>query len=194
MAGVEVTTRNIVIIVIYRIPGSNLEFSLNRINQVIDVITAKRPNKTIVCAGDFNIILKASAARTNLLQIFDSWGLKAIMNAPSRVTNETTKCIDKIFINEHRVQVVSSHTTNIHISDRYAQLVVLKLDEGYSKTAINKTAKIRDLSQERIDLLKQHLHEVDWNCMRELLWKHVRIFTVVLPVHIIPLYQKKKLK
>jgi len=61
MACIEVPSKNTIIMVIYRVPDSSMEDTMNKLSEVLEKIATNNPRKTIVVAGDFNIDLCKSS-------------------------------------------------------------------------------------------------------------------------------------
>ena len=114
----ELSIKNysIVIINVYRKPGSNLETFCEKIESIL---CGAKSAKTIFVCGDFNIDLLKFDNHSNTKRFLDtmySLGLYPLIDKPIRITDISATLIDNIFTNELRHHLTSGILIN-DISD-----------------------------------------------------------------------------
>ena len=94
------STKNIIIGIIYRPPGTNLETYLLLLNDMLAKMTSD--NKNIYIMGDFNINILNSDSHVLTSQFVETMYSKSLfplINKPTRIHNESATLIDNIFSN-----------------------------------------------------------------------------------------------
>ncbi|XP_052753933.1 uncharacterized protein LOC128201317 [Galleria mellonella] len=108
--GISIPQMKFFIICIYRIPKSDPQLFLNKLETLLDKLRYKK-NYKIIIAGDFNInILKDSNIQTDYIRIIQNYGFTIHINEPTR----QHACLDQIISN---VFNVIGHTHKVGLSD-----------------------------------------------------------------------------
>lgn len=111
--------RNIVFIVLYRPPLSDLDIFLEKLSCILDLLQSE--NKLIVMGGDFNInFLTSSTPKQHILDLCSSHNLVSVINVPTRVCNNSVSCIDNFFVNLDN-NCFTASCSDYNLSDHYAQ-------------------------------------------------------------------------
>ena len=93
-------SKNVIIGVIYRPPGTNLKDYTKTLSEIL--VPLDRENKICYLSGDFNIDLFKSdvhAGTSEYLEIMYSHSFLPMINRPTRITSKTATLIDNIFFN-----------------------------------------------------------------------------------------------
>lgn len=126
ISAIELTTKNIVIIVLYRIPKSSYDVFLDRLSAVLTILNGE--DKRIVLGGDFNVEFRfRSSCRDLLGDLLDSTGLSVTLDVPTRVTATSSSCIDN-FITNLSFDEYESSCVDLNLSDHHAQFICIKLE------------------------------------------------------------------
>lgn len=168
VAGAEIPSGNMVVIVVYRVPnmsGDAFGTFLRTIDEVLYFAAARYPNRSVCIAGDYNIdFLVDSRERRSLLEVLSSYGLEKAVSEPSRITGRTAKCIDNIFICKENVQLASAKTFNWHVSDHLGQLIEVEIPNNSFPNTVQ-VSRHREISEENVTQLREELGMVDWACL-----------------------------
>src|ERR1043165_8156647 len=156
---------DIVVGVIYRPPGTNLDFFNTEFESLIDLLTVyKNRNKRIFLAGDFNIDLLASETHIPTADFADcltSHHFLPLILQPTRITTTTATLIDNIFTNSP----ASVTNSAIIISDISDHLPVITWIENTSKP-LNKLGNpqlVRTVNDNTISNFRLLLDKLDWS-------------------------------
>lgn len=154
--GVEIVGSDIVLMSLYHRPsGDNISF-LRQFSKLLDVFIDK--NKLLIIGGDFNIDFnKSSSLLNDLTNILRCNNMSRMIFNPTRVTSETSKCIDNIIVNAEE-RVCETKVINNYISDHFAQYVKIL---SSLKSEDNFTYK-RFFNDNNIFKFCQFLSEIDW--------------------------------
>ena len=159
----------IVVIIVYRPPGSCFELFHKIETELISKIDAE--NKECIFTGDMNCdLLKPSNNDTkNLKRIYDNYHFKQLITEPTRVTSDTSTIIDQISTNKPD-RVLSSGIIPCGISDHDAVFLVRamrvpKLKNTSKNVTVGKFKKF-DLSSFRSDLSKINFNSIKTNHVR----------------------------
>ena len=150
------TGKNIIIGVIYRPPGTDMDMFNSEFSNLLDVI--KTENKLCYLLGDYNINLlnydshELTAGFVNSLY---SYGFVPLINRPTRITPHSATIIDNIFTNNHEALVksyqgilvtdLSDHFPVFHINQTLISVEQDVFIVKRSFTAKNKHAFLEDL-------------------------------------------------
>ena len=117
--------------VMYRPPSSNTEYFQNMLDQIENVLSL---NVNILLMGDLNYDYKfdESLSSNPLHQIEVLYGMRQLINTPTRVTLTTSTLIDVMLSNDYESHM-SSGVFNTSLSDHYMIYTV------YSKMCVRKT-------------------------------------------------------
>ena len=152
--------------VVYRKPNSNIDLFLDNYNSLLDMACSS--NRNIIVTGDFNINLLNSSENPidntahTFLNINLSYGLKNLINIPTRVTSTSSTLIDHLFCNMSNTEFVSG-TISTDISDHLPIFTLLKHVHCKSSKALPKYS--RTITKENIESLKKELCKVDWSVL-----------------------------
>jgi len=99
ITGVEVINVNIVIVCIYRSPSGQLDLFFQTLDKILELLNQK--NKKIFIYGDFNIdLLLTDQATLEFSQLLNSYGLKYLVNKPTRISKiSKSSCLDNCITN-----------------------------------------------------------------------------------------------
>lgn len=153
--GIEIKTKSLVILLIYRPPKGKLEIFVNNLTCILMKIYNNY--KYVVVLGDFNVNFNQECQHTyDVLNTLKSFGLKQTIFEPTRVTATSSSCIDNIFIN---IPYSESIVVKERLSDHFAQL--LSINSRENKEAA-KPIFYRPTTKTGLDKLKNILHYTNW--------------------------------
>ena len=92
----------LLVISIYRPPSANAILFINKLSELLSIISGNGCDEIILC-GDFNLDIlnyDNNENTLNLLNSLSSQSLIPIITKPYRITNQTATLIDNIFINQ----------------------------------------------------------------------------------------------
>ena len=123
---IKINIKNMYIIVgvVYRKPGSNLEEFSDDLNRLLQNMNLDRSPCIIV--GDLNINLLSQHDKSkDFLRMTESYGLRQLITDPTRVTNTTSSLIDHIYTNisSHNIQ---SGCIVVEISDHFPVFAIFE--------------------------------------------------------------------
>lgn len=156
--------RCIIIGCIYRVPGSNIDTFLDKLNNILEKINNR--NSDIFIMGDFNLNLLNidSHDKTNeFLESMYSSSLYPLISKPSRITPNSATLIDNIFCN----CLDSTFNTGLLIADVSDHLPVFcvkkncKLRSLYDNPYVSK----RLINDKLILKFKSKLQDTDWTIL-----------------------------
>ena len=153
--------RNIVVGVIYRPPGADLDVFNQSLSDILSCIGTG--NKSCYIAGDFNINIlnsKEHSKTSDFIDLMFSYSLMPHINKPTRVTERSATLIDNIFSNEIVNDVESmSGILYTDISDHYPIFHIIK-----SSSPIDAPKFIfkRTFSASNVDSFKEELLSAQW--------------------------------
>ena len=115
------TKENITIFGIYRPPNSSLPIFIDYINNVL----TEHSQKSIAFIGDFNIDILDDDAGADFSNLMYSRNFFPFINIPTRVTEQSSKCLDHIWYNRHNSLFSGAFITDI--TDHYPIFTVLNV-------------------------------------------------------------------
>ena len=151
----------IIIGVIYRPPGGNLDCFNEHFSQIISRV--KRENKTIYLAGDFNINLlsyESHQGTSFFLETLYAASFFPLINRPTRITMETATLIDNIFCNAIINNTYFSGIIPADISDHYP-VFTIQLTSHINDGPV--TVRTRIINNVSMTNFRQQLLAADWN-------------------------------
>ena len=158
------SSKNTIVGVIYRPPGSNLKEFYDAFNIILSKI--KSENKICHLMGDWNIDLlnyDSHVMTSNCADMFYSFGFVPLINRPTRITNNSATIIDNIFTNNHEDSVNASQ--GIFITD---------ISDHFPIFHLNKVCN--DTNQE-IDIVKRIFKDKNKqefvNELKSMNWEHI---------------------
>ena len=156
---------SILVSCIYRSPGSCINSFCEDLKPLFqDVLN---PRQSIFLCGDFNINLlkyEEHPPTRTFIDLMSSYGLKPIVNKPTRITKHTQTLIDNIFTNEIIRPIEAGILIN-DISDHLPIYAIIKQGNNPSNQNIanNSTQKRRKLDSEALLCLQNSLQRIDWS-------------------------------
>ena len=123
------TSRNVVILLIYRIPDTSIDSFIDKISNCLNSVIRKE-NKLCYILGDVNIDLMKHDSHTSTSDFLDLmylYGMIPLIRKPTRITSHTATLIDHIFTNNFSDSVIhhqgilcstlSDHYATFHIAE-----------------------------------------------------------------------------
>lgn len=111
----------------YRPPKTNLNLVINEFDNILSDITTKFD--FVICLGDFNVDFLD--LNNPVLNCFESYNLEQIINEPTRITQNTSRLIDPIFVSDSNLVLSSGTQSADTFSDH--RLVFAELNLKYKK-------------------------------------------------------------
>ena len=153
-------SKNIVVITVYRPPGTDIEAFSDTINGICALI--KNENKLVFWAGDFNInILNADShtATGNFLNTMASNAFYPAITKPTRINEFSATIIDNIFTNASTNSFKGIIYKNI--SDHLPIFVIN--ETNVKKRRVCRKIESRDMGVDNILKLQGKLESLDWS-------------------------------
>ena len=153
-------SKNIVVGVIYRPPGQDVnEFNVF-IDKVLSMIT--KNDKLVYLMGDYNINLLNEDVHTHtndFINIMSSYSFYPSITKPTRITTNSATLIDNIFTNSK-----SHQTSGIIIADVSDHLpIFITTDLKVYRNINDKIGiEVRNFKDDNIERLKSELMKVEW--------------------------------
>lgn len=155
--------RRVNIICLYRPPNTDKALFLEDLESYL--ISCNKDSQINVFLGDINInIMDKDEGVVNLyLSILSLFGFVSCINSPTRVTQESSSCLDHIFIRNklnNEEYKINSFVIHSEVTDHYPVMLNIKLKQN-TQTSIKKTNNtiVRMSDEKFCDLIKT----VDWN-------------------------------
>jgi hypothetical protein len=161
---------DILIIVIYRPPGHNLELFNTEFESLLEQLTSNTlKKKRILITGDFNIDLLSTANHAPTDDFFENltahYFLPLILQ-PTRITPTSSTLIDNIFTNsvDH---IIESAIIMVDISD-HLPIITWILNKPYQNRKVVGVEMVREVNHLTTDHFKDLLMNTDWSPTHEL--------------------------
>src|SRR5436190_21337206 len=158
MQCLKIQNKNILLAGIYRTPNFNNTEFLDRLNRLIEILLHKE--KYLVIAGDINInVLEESSTSKELKYILAHHGMKHLVDFPTRVTHNTSSCLDNFLTNINKKHVMVSGIVTA-LSDHDGQILELSEFSKNCPTVHNNNRLSftgRTFSDNNMELLKSLL-------------------------------------
>ena len=154
------TENNIVIGVVYRPPGGNIDDFNGVISNILDRI--KTEKNILYLAGDFNInLLNADShvPTSNFLDIIYSVSLFPLINRPTRITNQTATLIDNIYCNDI---TNIDHVNGILVTDISDHYPIFNMHMQQNEHVKSTFIETRCFKEKNIALFNDKLHKYNW--------------------------------
>lgn len=147
----------LIVLSVYRPCGGSLDVFLEKMEMVLASVGV---GPEIIVSGDFNIDLLESTNvgdKIDFLSLMSSVELTQTINEPTRVTINSSSCLDNIFTSFHYSEYESQILRTV-ISDHFGQKISLKFHK------VNKSKPIfrRFFTPEHIEAFRSDLGEQDW--------------------------------
>lgn len=149
----------ITIVTIYHSPAGDFAIFLEKLTECLELVHKQKYYELVFCA-DFNVdFLKTSKHRSNLVDLFQSYGLRYCIEEPTRITAKTATCIDNIFVTSKYSNYTGTVITSC-LSDHTAQSVHIKTS---AKNDYKKKITSRSFTKNNINTCKYLLDREPWN-------------------------------
>lgn len=160
VAAVEIISYSLVIVAIYRPPSGDFDVFLNRMNEILDILS--NSCKHVIIVGDFNVYFNTLSNRTVLLvDILNSYGFTQHILGNTR----QGACLDNIFVNFNEILNFSTDIVDGVSSDH--QAVEIQVDMMDTVASIDTTRIMyRPLTQHGINSMFQILNQADWSFLQ----------------------------
>ena len=154
LSAVEIVEYGIIIICIYRSPDGKINIFFEKLEMIIQKLIDK--HKTLILCGDWNInLLQSSNHAKEMNNLLLRYNLKCLVNAPTRITENTASLSDVIIINEDKY-ANSLNIMDFGLSDCYAQSISIPSPEIKKIPYKTKKRKFNEVNtQEFLHSLKQ---------------------------------------
>lgn len=164
ICAVEINKLNLLIITLYW-PNKNRESELffSSLTNLLEYISIKDRSKNVIIGGDFNLnVLEPCNLTTTLLNLMKSFNFAQQVREPTRVTQNTSSCIDLVFSNMHyHKDRFSTKTKEYGLSDHKAILISIPGD--LIRDNITWYTKKRIFSAQNIQSFKEELQKINWS-------------------------------
>lgn len=142
------------VITIYRPPNGNMKLFLDKLENIL--FTTFNETGLIFILGDFNIeIIKENKSRTNFLSLMSSFNFQPKILENTRITSNTSSCIDNIFTNFEQIETLVFEN---FISDHTAQKAIFEAEYHNGDAQIYR----RFFGNENKNEFLHCLNEQDW--------------------------------
>lgn len=156
--GVEIACLNLILIVIYRVPNSDFNIFLQKMNELLEEVCYG--NKTIVIGGDYNLnFLIHDKQTSSFLDLIHSFNCNILFQEPTRVTPRSQTCIDNFVTNLMENRVSKLNIVKTHLSDHHGQLLTLELKNTIKN---DKYIEVRNMCGENVDRFIGRLKTETW--------------------------------
>ena len=176
LVALEVTSlnRRVVVIAVYRPPGSDLNEFYNSLSVVLNTI--KRENKLAYILGDFNLDLLKYNSHQPTSEIYDlmySFSFLPVITKPTRITETSSTLIDNIFTNDLDISNHSSGILCTDISDHFPVFTLNNTCTGSSLSSTPASTRenvklFRSYSVQNMRNFTEALQAVDWTTVLSL--------------------------
>lgn len=124
---IDLEKENLLILAIYRSPNTNVKNFVKDLKETVMSSEMER-KKRIIVAGDVNIDIRTQNENSNLyITTMAELGLIPLINQYTRVTKETSTCIDHIFFQmENKHEIKNTIILQTKMTDHYSTLVSME--------------------------------------------------------------------
>ena len=157
-------SKNVVIGVVYRPPGSDLQHFTTVFDTILSKIKSEK--KRCYLLGDWNVNLlnyDCHVPTTNVIDMFYSHGFMPLINRPTRISEHSATIIDNIFTNNHTDLLNSYH--GILISDISDHFPIFHINKNICDITQELIIVKRSYSDQNKDAFLQQLSNTNWNCL-----------------------------
>jgi hypothetical protein len=155
-------SKNTIIGVIYRRPGSDPQAFIEKLNSTLDIIN--RENKFCIHTGDYNLNLLNSSTHpptNDFIDINFAHALFPIINKPTRISSTTATIIDNIFIDSSELDNSKSGILLWNISDHFPVFYIHYAEEKDKNEDKFKIGRIHNLTNKA--KFTKLINEIDWS-------------------------------
>ena len=159
-ANIQCDKQQLALGIMYRPPSSNHAYLKSMLDQIDNVYSY---NENVMLMGDLNYDYKLdeSLSSNPLHQIEILYGMRQLINSPTRVTLTTSTIIDVMFSTEHESHVVTG-VYDISLSDHYMTYTIYS--KISHKTCLHKEINFRNYKRFNIDSFRNALSQNDNIC------------------------------
>ena len=149
----------VIVLVVYRSPVGNFDTFLQHLEQLL--LECEHLNYKIFLCGDFNVnFCGTSKELASLLDICKQFNLQQSVFTPTRITSQSSTCIDNIFINMPN-QLINTKVFEPHLGDHCA--IHLAINRTIDRETV--TRSFRDISFKSLSSLGDGLSLVNWDLL-----------------------------
>ena len=152
------TNQKLIIYGVYRPPN----YSLPNFIEYIEPILIELSNSTVACVGDFNVDIINQDVSADFVNVMFSYNLYPLVNIPTRVTEESAKCLDHIWYNKFDVSHSGAFVTDF--SDHYLIFCILNISINRSpiiqQFRDHSEANLQNLTAKLISLMENYTVDV----------------------------------
>ena len=155
-------SKNVIIGVVYRPPGTDLKQFSDILSNMLNDIRSE--HKMCYLLGDWNINLlnyDSHTLTTNVVDLFYSFGFMPLINRPTRISNTTATIIDNIYTNAYSDLTNSDH--GILICDITDHFPIFHINRKVTKAVDEITIKKRFFSSQNKTKFINELTNNDWD-------------------------------
>lgn len=164
ICAIELPKINVVLVALYW-PDSKRqpEMFYESLSKLLQLLMIKDRIKNIIIGGDFNInILEQNNLTTRLLNLMKNFNFFQLVNEPTRVTLNTSTCIDLVFNNVHDPNVkVSAEVKELGLSDHKGIFISIPYTNKDNKEQWFTFERI--FSERKKQEFKLEVSKVNWN-------------------------------
>ena len=158
--GVEIMCIKTIIITLYRSGVGDFNIFLYNFENLLETLSSNYSK--VIIAGDFNINFRLTSGNlTDLICLISSFGLHVTISEYTRVTMQSSTCIDNILTNisdnEYKVGVIEPC-----LSDHFGQVITLSNKEN-SKANISQVTLRRRITNNGIANFRDSLSKINWS-------------------------------
>jgi hypothetical protein len=156
---------NICILTLYRAQSGNLSHSLNKLENILNVL--HNPKIESVISGDINLnCLVDSNKKINFDSLLPSYNLSSTVNFPTRVQNNSRAAIDNIFIDNSKIRDYTVGPFINGLFDHEAELLDKNnIDLQFSNQQYQRVRKIN--THTMVDFVTRKLKYESWEAVFE---------------------------
>lgn len=166
VTAIEVMNPKIIIICMYRSPGGQLDLFFEKFESILDFLNQKE--KILFIYGDFNIdLLSTDRDSLDFIQLLNSYGLKALVDKPTRISKMTkNSCLDNCITNQGSQS--SWSLWDSYMSDHMAvtnsyKFCIKKNSSNHSN--YTNLIEYRPITSNNINLCINALKNTDWSAL-----------------------------
>lgn len=161
-AGVElrISDTKIICLIVYRPPKGNIELFFEKLSKILDQVILEKA--IIYVAGDINIEMLTKCKEGQILEsLLMSYNLKQTVFQNTRITRESSSCVDNIFTNFEGN--LFTNVVEYHISDHMGQTITCNIIVNTNKHILG-----RNFSEENKCLFLKKMKAASWKQIYEI--------------------------
>lgn len=161
IAACEIEEMNVIVICVYRSPSnSNVISFMNTLHEMLRLLIGYQ--KYFFIYGDFNfdILNEKSNQQKDFVNLIESFGLKLVVQLPTRTTRSTQSCLDNCITNFNESLEVNLCKSSLSDHDGIKTKLFLQPKLTFTKTEI---VTFRPTSTTKIQDCVAQLNKIKWN-------------------------------